>query len=158
MTTEEVDDILEGGEIDQRLASLLEKGTGMPSDFWLRAESNYANDLDRLAPQSAGHLNNINDFVRLRGNASAAFKEVHVQLMASEEYFEYAQLLKDADDYILLAELMDETVNFHLDINSKKGTYVAFGPKLAKFLIQKAMQSEAVDASSFSGRPLVLAG
>lgn len=158
MALEELNDILEGGEIDQRLASLLENGTGMSADFWLRAESNYSNDLDRLAPKSAGDMQDLNDFVRLRGSASTTFKEFYLQLIAKEEHFEYAQILKNADDYILFAELRDQAVHLHLTANSSRGTYVAFGPKLAKLTMAMAMIMGMGDnAPSFLGRPVVLA-
>ncbi len=151
----EVEDILEGGEINRDIARALEKGTSVPASFWLRAETHYKRDLTRLAPKTVGPMRITDKFLRLRGRAATSFKKDYIERLADMEDFEQAQLLKDACDYVIFAEVYDEAIHICVGVDTGKGTYVALGPKLVEFHMKKEISRRRRASMSFWGLPLV---
>ena len=133
VAVKEVDDILEGGEINKDTASALEKGTSLSASFWRRAEAHYKRDLARLAPKAVGPMRITDKFLQLRGRAATSFKNDYVKRLAEIEDFENAQILNDAYDYVIFAEMYDEAIHVCVGVDMGKGTYVALGPNLVGF-------------------------
>ena len=153
-----VEDLLAAREetaIDNQTAHKLGNAFGMSKDFWLKAEAGYRSDLIRLTPKRVGLFDNSESFAKITGDSGVLMANAFVDgflANGTEDDRRLVAVLREADDFVVLAEYFRGKVFIEFQIGYGNGTYMAWGPKLAIKLASSILPGSPVAKPNFSRR------